>query len=69
MANKTITMTVSRGNSRITFTDTISEDSTWMAQSYLFHKFLLAQGFIVEDDRVGADVEAYVDAEVPSEEF
>lgn len=69
MANKTITMTVSRGNSRITFTDTISEDSTWMAQSYLFHKFLLAQGFIVEDDQVGADVEAYVDAEVTSEEF
>lgn len=69
MANKTITMMVSHGNSRITFTDTISDCSTWMAQSYLFHKFLLAQGFIVEADEVGADVEDYVNAEVDSEEF
>lgn len=69
MANKTITMMVSQGNSRISFTDTISEGSTWMAQSYLFHKFLLAQGFIVEADQVGADVEEYVNAEVDSEEF
>ena len=69
MANKTITMTVSQGNSRISFTDTLSDASTWMAQSYLFHKFLLAQGFIVEADQVGADVEDYVNAEVDSEEF
>lgn len=67
MANKTITMTVSQGNSRITFTDTLSDGSTWMAQSYLFHKFLIAQGYIVEAEDVGADVEDYVNAEVPEE--
>lgn len=67
MANKTITMMVSQGNSRITFTDTLSDGSTWMAQSYLFHKFLIAQGYIVEAEAVSADVEDYVNAEVPQE--
>ena len=67
MANKTITMIVSQGNSRITVTDTISEGSTWMAQSYLFHKFLLAQGYVLEDEAVSADVEDYIAAEVPEE--
>ena len=67
MANKSITMTVSQGNSRIVFTNTISADSPWMAQSYLFHQFLLAQGYRLEADAVNADVEAYVNAEVPEE--
>ena len=69
MANKTITMTVSQGNSRITFTDTLSDASTWMAQSYIFHKFLLAQGYVLEAEAVSADVEDYIAAEVTSEEF
>lgn len=69
MANKTITMMVSQGNSRITFTDTISDSSTWMAQSYLFHKFLLAQGYVLDAESVSADVDDYVAAEVTSEEF
>ena len=69
MANKTITMIVSQGNSRITFTDTLDGASTWMAQSYLFHKFLLAQGYVLEAEEVCADVEDYVNAEVDSEEF
>jgi hypothetical protein len=67
MANKTITMMVSQGNARISFTDTISDTSTWMAQAYLFHKFLLAQGYVLEAEDVGADVEDYVNAEVPEE--
>lgn len=67
MANKTITMMVSQGNSRISFTDTISGDGTWMAQSYLFHKFLLAQGYHLDAEQVGADVEDYVNSEVPEE--
>lgn len=67
MANKTITMMVSQGNSRVSFTDTISSDSTWMAQSYLFHKFLLAQGYVLEAEAVNADVEDYINAEVPEE--
>ena len=67
MANKTITMMVSQGNSRITFTDTLDEASTWMAQSYLFHKFLVAQGYYLDAEQVGADVEAYIQAEVPEE--
>ena len=67
MANKTITMMVSQGNSRVSFTDTISDSSTWMAQSYLFHKFLLAQGYVLEAEAVNADVEDYINAEVPEE--
>jgi hypothetical protein len=67
MANKTITLTVSQGNSRITFTDTVSDCSPWMAQSYLFHKFLLAQGYHLDAEQVGADVEDYINAEVPEE--
>lgn len=67
MANKTITMMVSQGNSRVSFTDTISDSSTWMAQSYLFHKFLLAQGYVLDAELVSADVEDYINAEVPEE--
>ena len=69
MANKSISLTVSQGNSRISFTDTISGESTWMAQSYIFHKFLLAQGYILDGEQVGADVEDYVHAEVPHDEM
>lgn len=69
MANKVITMMVTEGNSRITFADTLADDASWMAQSYLFHKFLLAQGYILEAEDVCADVDAYVNAEVSSEDF
>jgi hypothetical protein len=67
MANKSITLTVCQGNSRITFTDTLSDASTWMAQAYLFHKFLVAQGYFLDSEDVGADVSSYVNAEVPEE--
>ena len=67
MANKTITMMVSHGNSRISFTDTLSDMTTWRAQAYLFHKFLLSQGYVLEAEDVGADVEDYINAEVPEE--
>ncbi len=67
MANKTITLIVSQGNSQISITDTISDCSTWHAQAYLFHKFLVAQGFYLDGEEVGADVASYVHAEVPEE--
>ena len=67
MANKTITLMVRQGNSQISITDTISDCSTWQAQAYLFHKFLVAQGYYLDGEDVGADVASYVHAEVPEE--
>jgi hypothetical protein len=67
MANKTITMSVSQGSSQIDMTCTLSDECTWMAQAYLFHKFLLAQGYHLDGDAVGSDVGSYVTSEV--EEF
>lgn len=67
MANKTITLIVSQGNSQISITDTISDCCTWQAQAYLFHKFLVAQGYYLDGEDVGADVASYVHAEVPEE--
>ena len=69
MANKTITMSVTQGNSRISFTSTLSDSSTWMAQSYMFHRYLLAQGYVLDAEAVGADLEDYIHAEATSEEF
>ena len=67
MANKTITLIVSQGNSQISITDTIADCCTWQAQAYLFHKFLVAQGYYLDGEDVGADVRSYVHAEVPEE--
>lgn len=67
--NKTIEFTVRQGNSEIKFRDVFSDVSTWMAQAYLFHKFLIAQGFQVDSEQVSADVEAYVSATEVLEEW
>lgn len=67
MANKSITLTMTHGNNQIIITDVLSGESPWTAQAYLFHKFLLAQGYYMDGDQVGADVGVYVDAEVPEE--
>lgn len=67
MANKRITLTVYQGNSQISITDTISDAATWHAQAYMFHKFLVAQGYYLDGEDVGADVGSYVHAEVPEE--
>jgi hypothetical protein len=58
--NKRITLTVTQGNNTVTIQDSLNENTTWGAQAYLFHKFLLAQGYDLEGEDVGSDVEAYV---------
>lgn len=68
MSTKTITLTVTDGNNTTTIRDTLDSGSTWMAQAYLFHNFLLAQGFRLDDDAVGSDAEAYVTAQCPEED-
>lgn len=67
--NKTIEFTVRQGNSEIKFRDVLSDGSTWMAQAYLFHKFLIAQGFLVDAEQVSADVEDYIAATEVLEEW
>jgi hypothetical protein len=57
---KRITLTVTQGNNTVTIHDSLPDDSPWCAQAYLFHKFLLAQGYVLDDEAVGSDVEAYV---------
>lgn len=59
METKTITMTVVQGNSRATLTETFSDEVTWMGIAYQFHKFLAAQGYILDQEAVGASVEDY----------
>jgi hypothetical protein len=67
--DKTIEMVIRQGSSVISFRDALSDEATWMAQAYLFHKFLLAQGYTVEPDQVGADVDDYVAATEVSKEW
>jgi hypothetical protein len=62
MTNKVIEMKVICGNSQVTFREVISECTTWMAQAYIFHKFLMAQGFVLDPEAVGAEIEDYVAA-------
>ena len=62
MSNRHITLTVRDGFNTMTISDTLHEGSTWMAQAYLFHKFLLAQGYVLDGECVGADVQSYCDS-------
>ncbi len=60
MTTKTITMTVTDGNSHVTMREVFDSNTTWMALAYQFHKFLAAQGYHLDNEAVGADVEAYI---------
>lgn len=62
MANKVIEMKVTKGNSVVVFREVVSDAATWMAQAYIFHKFLLAQGYHLDSEQVGADVSDYIDS-------
>lgn len=66
--SRTITLTVTDGNNQTTIRDVLSSESTWMAQAYLFHKFLLAQGYVLDQERVGSDVDAYCGAQCDEED-
>jgi hypothetical protein len=60
MANKTIKMIATEGSTSVTITETFSGETSWFAIAYQFYKFLVAQGFRLDHEDVGADVESYV---------
>ena len=61
MSTKTITMTCYDENGgSIDLMQSFDEDCTWSAMAYMFHKFLAAQGYVLDHERVGSDVEAFV---------
>lgn len=69
MSTKTIEMTVRQGHSVVNFRETVNDDCNWTALAYIFHRFLLAQGYNLDDEAVSADVESYVRAtDIPEEE-
>ena len=68
MDTKTIEMTVRKGGSVITFRETVDDACTWMALSYIFHRFLLAQGYNLDGEEICADVDSYVRATEAVEE-
>lgn len=67
MSHKTIEMSVRQGNSVITLRNVLDEHAPWFAQAYMFHKFLLAQGYVLDGEDVGSDVHSFVNAEVDEE--
>ena len=62
MANKIIEMTVREGSNSISHRFVIDRDASWRAQAYIFHKFLLAQGYNLEGESVGSEVSDFVAA-------
>lgn len=61
MSSKTISMTCRDDNGgSVVITQTYNDDCTWMAIAYQFHKFLASQGYILDGERVGADVEGFI---------
>lgn len=68
MSNKIINMTITDGNTQVSIREVFNEMVPWSAIAYQFHKFLAAQGYHLEPEDVGADVEAYIDAIATTEE-
>lgn len=62
MSNKIINMTITDGNTQVSIREVFSDMATWPAIAYQFHKFLAAQGYRLEPEDVGADVDSYVSA-------
>ncbi len=61
MSNKTIVMRCYDHTGASTeLSQQFDQDCTWSAIAYQFHKFLAAQGFVLDHERVGADVEAFI---------
>lgn len=69
MAKKTITMFATEGSSRVEIRETFDGATGWQAIAYQFYKFLVAQGYVLEHEDVGADVESYVGSVDESEEW
>jgi hypothetical protein len=69
MSTKTIVMSCHDSNrGHVNLTQTFDEDTSWSAIAYQFHKFLVAQGYVLDHDHVGADVEAFIMATEQDEE-
>lgn len=71
MSNKIINMTITDGNTQVSIREVFSDTTPWSAIAYQFHKFLAAQGYRLEPEAVGADVDSYVSAtdNIKSEEW
>jgi hypothetical protein len=60
MSTKTIYMRCFDSNGgAVDITQKYDDGCSWMAIAYQFHKFLSAQGYILDNEQVGADVEAF----------
>lgn len=68
MSNKIINMTVTQGNSQVSIREVFNDTTPWSAIAYQFHKFLSSQGYPLEFEDVGADVESYINAIVITEQ-
>lgn len=71
MSKKIINMTLTDGNSQVSIREVFNDMASWPAIAYQFHKFLAAQGYRLDPEDVGADVDSYVSAidNVESEEY
>jgi hypothetical protein len=62
MSNKIINMTITDGNTQVSIREVFNDMAPWSAIAYQFHKFLAAQGYHLEPEDVGAEVDSYVSA-------
>lgn len=63
MSIKTITMSVTNWDGgTVNISQRYNGDCTWMAMAYQFYCLLAAQGYRLDSEDVGADVEAFVAA-------
>lgn len=61
MSTKTITMRCyDPSGGTVELSQQFDNDCTWSAIAYQFHKFLAAQGYVLNNECVGSDVEAFI---------
>ena len=70
MSIKTITMTCSdqRGG-YVTLKQNYDEDCPWDAIAFQFYKFLASQSYVLDHEKVGADIELFVKSTTNEEVF
>jgi hypothetical protein len=69
MDTKSITMMMREGNTSVTISETYDGAASWGALAYQFLKFLRAQGYILDEEAVGADVADYTAALSEEEQY
>lgn len=63
MSIKTISMSVTDSDGgTVNITQRYNGDCSWMAMAYQFYCLLAAQGYRLDTEDVGADVESYIAA-------